>query len=106
MARLVVLGPKLHGYAGNELDQEVTDETLAGGTLALYSCGSTGSELRDVRWCPAWQSVRRNQRVSRCPVRDGCRAREELRALSRQNVYYRPTAPKGVARLQPLTGTR
>ena len=47
--RVVLDGPKIQVYIDGQLDLQATDDTLSGGTVALYSWGSAGAKFRNVR---------------------------------------------------------
>ncbi len=47
--RVVLKGPKIEVYVDGKLDLAATDETLARGTVALYSWGCAGAKFRNVR---------------------------------------------------------
>jgi outer membrane protein assembly factor BamB len=48
--RVVLDGSKMTVFVDGERDLEATDPTIAAGTYALYSWGSTGAQFRNVKW--------------------------------------------------------
>ena len=50
--RIVMQGSKLTVFVDGEKDLEIEDETLAQGTVALYSWGTTGVQFRAIRLQP------------------------------------------------------
>jgi len=48
--RIVLRGPRMRVEVDGEVDLEVNDATLAAGTFAFYSWGSTGARFRNAKW--------------------------------------------------------